>query len=130
MNKAHLYGRVGGEISVRAMQDGTKVANFSVATTESWKDKQTGEKKEKTQWHNIVIWGNGAKFAESYVRKGNRVFIEGAIETRSWEKDGEKKYTTEIVVKDFNGSITLVDWPEKNEAPAPQNDDIEDEIPF
>lgn len=116
------------------MQDGKKVANLSVATSESWKDKATGEKKEKTEWHRIVIFGNLADIAERYLKKGSKVYIEGSIQTRKWsDKDGVEKYSTEIVLQGFGAMMTMIDTPDstapKSRAPAPQSG-FDDDIPF
>jgi single-strand DNA-binding protein len=97
VNKAIIIGRLGKDPEVRRMSDGTAVANFPVATSETWKDKNTGEKKETTEWYNIVLWRGLAEVAEKYLHKGDNVYIEGKLRTRSWEKDGVTKYTTEIL---------------------------------
>lgn len=101
LNKAIIIGRLGRDPETNYLQSGNAVANFSVATSESWKDKNTGEKKEKTEWHRVVAWGRLAEICGEYLRKGSLVYIEGKIETREWEKDGEKKYTTEIIVREM-----------------------------
>lgn len=97
VNKVILIGNLGKEPEVRTLKNGTKVANFSIATSETWFDRGSGEKKEKTEWHNIVVWKNTAEVVEKYVKKGDKVYIEGKLQTRSWEKDGVTRYTTEIV---------------------------------
>jgi single-strand DNA-binding protein len=97
VNKVILVGRLGKEPEVRNLDNGAIVANFSIATSESYKDKTTGEKKEVTEWHNIVLWRGLAEIAQKYVHKGDLVYIEGKLRTRSWEKDGVTRYTTEIV---------------------------------
>lgn len=97
VNKVILVGRLGKEPEVRNLDNGTAVANFAIATSESYKDKTTGEKKETTEWHNIVLWRGLAEIAQKYVHKGDLVYIEGKLRTRSWEKDGVTRYTTEIV---------------------------------
>lgn len=134
MNKVQVLGRLGRDPEIRTMQSGDKVANFSLAVTESWKDKQTGAKKEKTEWIPVVVFGGAAGVIEQYAQKGNRLLVEGKFQTRSWEKDGAKKYTTEVVVQGFGGSIQIIDWPEQGssgqaslEQPV---DDMEDIIPF
>jgi single-strand DNA-binding protein len=105
VNKVILVGRLGKNPEVRAVGDNF-VANFSIATDESYKDKN-GEKQKKTEWHNIVVWGNSVKnFVEPYLHTGDMVYIEGKLQTRSWEKDGVKKYTTEINVTDIKGLVT------------------------
>src|SRR5918993_1313265 len=97
VNKVILVGRLGKEPEVRNLENGAAVANFSIATTESYKDKTTNEKKEVTEWHNIVLWRGLAEIAQKYLHKGDMVYIEGKLRTRSWEKDGVTRYTTEIV---------------------------------
>ncbi|HEY9006914.1 single-stranded DNA-binding protein [Ohtaekwangia sp.] len=97
VNKVILVGRLGKDPEVRNLDNGAVVANFSIATSESYKDRTTGEKKEITEWHNIVLWRGLAEIAQKYLRKGDMVFIEGKLRTRSWEKDGVTRYTTEIV---------------------------------
>lgn len=106
VNKVILIGRLGKDPEVRFTQGGDPVANFSLATDESYKDRE-GEKQKKTEWHNIVVWGKAVQgFVEPYLHKGDMVYIEGKLQTRSWEKDGEKKYTTEINVSDIRGLVT------------------------
>src|SRR5215212_3656236 len=97
VNKVILVGRLGKEPEVRNLDNGAIVANFSIATSESYKDKTTGDKKEVTEWHNIVLWRGLAEIAQKYVHKGDLVYIEGKLRTRSWEKDGVTRYTTEVV---------------------------------
>lgn len=97
VNKVILVGRLGKEPEVRNLDNGAIVANFSIATSESYKDRTTGEKKEITEWHNIVLWRGLAEIAQKYVHKGDLVYIEGKLRTRSWEKDGVTRYTTEVV---------------------------------
>ncbi|WP_439357937.1 single-stranded DNA-binding protein [Bradyrhizobium sp. DASA03007] len=103
LNKVELIGRLGKDPEVKNLSNGSSVANFSVATSESWKDKRTGEKVEKTEWHNIVVWNeNTIKFVEDYLKKGDLVRIEGKIQTRKWEdQDGKDRYATEIVIPAF-----------------------------
>lgn len=100
INKVIIVGHLGQDPEVRYMPDGTPVANFSIATSETWKDKQTGEKKERTEWHRIVAWRNLGELCGKYLAKGRQVYIEGKLQTRSWEKDGVTRYTTEIVATD------------------------------
>ncbi len=110
VNKVILVGNLGNDPDVRMMQSGDKVVNLSIATSESWKDKATGERKEKTEWHRVVIFNQGlVKVAENYLRKGSKIYIEGQLETRSWEQDGQKKYTTEIVLRPFRGELNMLD---------------------
>ncbi len=98
LNKATLIGNLGKDPEVRAIPSGAKVANFSIATTESYMDKNSGQKVEKTEWHNIVMWRGLAEVAEKYLRKGSQIYVEGRLQTRSWDdQNGQKRYTTEIV---------------------------------
>lgn len=139
INKVTVLGRLGAEPDIRTMQSGDKVANLNVAVSETWKDKQTGEKKEKTEWVKCVVFGGVVSVIENYAKKGNRIYIEGKLQTRSWEQDGVKKYATEVVVQGFGGSVQIIDWPNNeynqdahNQAKSNgyQNDSLEDEIPF
>jgi single-strand DNA-binding protein len=97
VNKVILVGNLGKDPEVRYLENGAVVANFPIATSESYKDRTTGERKEQTEWHNIVLWRGLAEVAEKYLKKGNQVYIEGKLRTRSWEKDGVTRYTTEVV---------------------------------
>ena len=133
---------------VRRMTSGEPVVNLSVATSETWKDKSSGERKEKTEWHRVVIFNeNLAKVAEQYLKKGAKVYLEGALQTRKWtDKDGAEKYSTEIVLNRFNGTMVMLDGRSgggggdggfgggnrgTNEAPSNfQRDELDDEIPF
>ena len=111
VNKVILVGNLGKDPEVRRMQDGRPVVNLSVATSENWRDKNTGERKEKTEWHRVVIFSEGlAKVAEQYLKKGSKVYLEGALQTRKWtDKDGIEKYSTEIVLQGFNSTLTMLD---------------------
>ncbi len=111
VNKVILVGNLGRDPEVRAMQSGDKVVNLSVATSESWKDKTTGERKEKSEWHRVVIFNQGiAKVAESYLKKGAKVYIEGQLETRKWtDQSGVEKYSTEVVLRPYRGELTMLD---------------------
>lgn len=110
VNKCILIGNIGNDPEVKTMQSGDKVANFSVATSESWKDKATGERKERTEWHRVVVFNQGLiNVCENYLKKGAKVYVEGQVETRNYEKDGQKIYTTEIVLRPFRGEITMLD---------------------
>lgn len=111
VNKATLVGNLGKNPEVRTMQGGGKVASFSLATFESWKDKNTGERQEKTQWHNIVIYNeNLVQVAEKYLKKGMKIYVEGQMETRKWQdKDGYDKYTTEVVLRPYHGELTMLE---------------------
>lgn len=97
VNKVILVGRLGKDPEVRHLENGATVANFSMATSETYKDRQTGERREQTEWHNIVLWRGLAEVAEKYVKKGDMIYVEGKLRTRSWEKDGITRYTTEVV---------------------------------
>ena len=101
VNKVILLGRLGKDPEVRHLENGTPVTSFSIATSESYKDKNSGEKVEKTEWHNIVLWRGLAEVAEKYLHKGDQVYIEGKLQTRSWEKDGVTRYSTEIVGREM-----------------------------
>jgi len=107
INKVILIGNVGGDPETRYMPNGNAVTNITLATTDSWKDKQTGQLKERTEWSRIVFFGKVAEIAGEYLRKGSQCYIEGRLQTREWEKDGVKRYTTEIVV-DMNGTLQLL----------------------
>ena len=110
VNKVILIGNLGRDPEVRTTQSGTKVANLSLATSESWKDRNTGERKEKTEWHRVVIFGNLADIAERYLKKGSKVYISGQLQTRKWQdQSGQDKYTTEVVLQGFNGELTMLD---------------------
>ena len=100
INKVILVGRLGRDPEVRYTQDGSAVASFSIATSEEWKDKNTGEKKERTEWHRIVAWRKLGEICGEYLSKGRQVYVEGKLQTRSWEKDGVTRYSTEIVASD------------------------------
>ena len=111
VNKVILVGNVGKDPEIRRTQDGRPIANLSLATSESWRDKATGEKKEKTEWHRVVIFSEPlCKVVEQYVKKGAKLYIEGQLQTRKWtDKDGVEKYSTEVVLQGFNGSLTMLD---------------------
>ena len=111
VNKVILIGNVGKDPEIRSLQNGGRVASFSLATSESWKDRASGEKREKTEWHRVVVFNdNVVGVVERFVRKGSKLYVEGALETRKWtDQSGQEKYTTEVVVKQFRGEITLLD---------------------
>lgn len=111
VNKVILVGNVGKDPEVKTFQNGGKIVEFSIATSERWNDKQSGEKKEKTEWHRVVVSGeNLARVAENYIRKGSKVCVEGKLQTREWQDQaGQKRYTTEIAIGPFKGEITLLD---------------------
>ena len=110
VNKVILLGRLGKDPEVRTFQNGGKIVSFSMATSETWKDKNTGERKEKTEWHNVSITNEGlGRIAEQYLKKGSQVYIEGQLQTRKWQaQDGTDRWSTEIVLKPFNGAIQLL----------------------
>ena len=144
VNKVILIGNLGKDPEVRRMTSGEPVVNLSIATSESWKDKSSGERKEKTEWHRVVIFNkNLADVAEKYLRKGSKVYIEGQLQTRKWtDKDGAEKYSTEVVLQNFRGELTMLDGKGEGggsggdrsgagESPASfQRDEMDDEIPF
>ena len=143
VNKVILVGNLGKDPEVRRMTSGDPVVNLSVATSENWKDKATGERKERTEWHRVVIFNeNLAKVAEQYLRKGAKVYLEGQLSTRKWtDKDGVEKYTTEIVLNRFRGELVMLDAKGEgggarisgaSESPASfdRGSDMDDEIPF
>jgi single-strand DNA-binding protein len=110
VNKVIILGNLGKDPEVRFMPNGGAVANLTIATSESWKDKQTGEQKEKTEWHRVVMFGKLAEIAGEYLKKGSKVYIEGALQTRKWQnQQGQDQYTTEIVVQGFNGTMQMLD---------------------
>ena len=143
INKVILVGTVGKDPEMKYMPSGDAIANISVATNESWKDKNTGEKKEVTEWHRVVFFRQLADIVGKYLRKGQQVYIEGSLKTRSWEKDGQKHYATEIVASDMQmlGSKGDGERTEQSAsapkpappkpAPAPQSfEDFDDDLPF
>ncbi len=111
VNKVILVGNLGKDPEIRRTQDGRPIANLSVATSETWRDKNTGERKEKTEWHRVVVFNEGlCKVIEQYLKKGAKVYLEGALQTRKWtDKDGHDKYSTEVVLQGFNSTLTMLD---------------------
>ena len=111
VNKVILLGNLGRDPEIRSMQSGSKMANFSIATSKRWKDRNTQEQKEKTSWHNIVVFGDGlVDIVEKYVKKGSKIYVEGELQTRKWQdKDGNDKYTTEVILQGYNCNLTLLD---------------------
>lgn len=144
VNKVILVGNLGRDPEVRRTTSGEPVVNLSVATSESWRDKASGERKERTEWHRVVIFNeNLAKVAEQYLRKGSKIYLEGQLATRKWnDKDGQEKYTTEVVLNRFRGELVMLDARGEggggatarggsSEAPASfDRNDMDDEIPF
>jgi single-strand DNA-binding protein len=143
VNKVILVGNLGRDPEVRNFSNGNKVVNLRIATTESWKDKNSGERKEKTEWHSVAIFNESlGRIAEQYLRKGSTVYIEGQLETRKWQdQSGADKYTTEVVVKAFKGELTLLGGkgggetsepaqePRREQQPASRQE-LDDSIPF
>jgi len=111
VNKVILLGNLGKDPDIRSMQSGSKMAAFSIATSKRWKDRNTQEQKEKTSWHNIVVFGDGlVDIVEKYVKKGSKIYVEGELQTRKWQdKDGNDKYTTEVILQGYNCNLTLLD---------------------
>lgn len=149
VNKVILIGNLGKDPEIRAFQNGGRVASFSVATSESWKDRTTGEKKDRTEWHRVSVLNDKlVEIVERYIKKGSKVYIEGQLETRKWtDKDGQEKYSTEVVLRPFRGEITMLDGANSNRsgaAPAMTEEqafgggggsigssaDLDDSIPF
>ena len=148
LNKVQLIGRLGADPEIKQMVNGKNVARLSVATSQSWKDKNTGEKKEKTEWHRIVVFNEGlVNVVQQYLKKGANVYLEGQLSTRKWkdEKSGQDKYSTEVVLQGYNSSLTMLGGKnnsnnsneasqEKSSLPNDQmsqdNSDLDDEIPF
>jgi single-strand DNA-binding protein len=146
VNKVILVGNLGKDPEVRRMQSGDPVVNLSLATSETWRDKSSGERKEKTEWHRVVIFNkNLAEIAEKYLRKGAKVYVEGSLQTRKWtDKDGQEKYSTEVVLQNFRGELTMLDskgeggggsgrgsYGGSSDAPASfDRSEMDDEIPF
>ena len=151
VNKVILLGNLGRDPEIRSMQNGNKMANFSIATSKRWKDKSTQEQKEKTSWHNIVVFGDGlVDIVEKYVKKGSKIYVEGELQTRKWQdQEGKDRYTTEVILQGFNSNLTLLDSRNNNNSqeqiesnPEPNNtsendlqnnqsgNDSDDDIPF
>ena len=125
VNKVILVGNCGKDPEIRTAQSGNRIASFSVATSENWTDKQSGEKRERTEWTNIVVFNDGlVGVVENYVKKGSKLYVEGALQTRKWQdKDGNDRYSTEVVLQQFRGQLVLLGDPSGNRAPAPTEDD-------
>lgn len=110
INQVTILGYVGKDPEIRSMNSGDKVANFSIATSEKWKDKSSGEDKEKTDWHNIVVWGPLVNVIEKYVHKGSKIYVQGKLQTRKWQdQSGADRYSTEVVLQGFNARLELLD---------------------
>ncbi|MBK0328590.1 single-stranded DNA-binding protein [Rhodobacteraceae bacterium F11138] len=159
VNKVILIGNLGRDPEVRTSQNGMKICNLNIATSETWKDRNTGERREKTEWHRVVIFSEGlVRVCESYLRKGSKVYVEGQLQTRKWQdQSGQDKYSTEIVLSGFGGTLTMLDGRDGNRdggnfggaqgdrgfdsgpqddryggggQSAPSSRDMDDEIPF
>src|SRR5258705_6161313 len=155
VNKVILVGNLGRDPEVRSTQDGTRVANLSLATSESWRDKNSGERRERTEWHRVVVFNDRlVDVCEKYLKKGSKIYIEGALQTRKWtDQSGAEKYTTEVVLQRFRGELTMLDGRGDGGGPAggsdseggggyggggggsrperrPPGPDLDDEIPF
>ncbi|MET0439190.1 MAG: single-stranded DNA-binding protein [Devosia sp.] len=153
VNKVILIGNLGADPETKSFQNGGKVVNLRIATSESWKDKSSGERKEKTEWHQVAIFNEGlATIAEKYLRKGSKVYLEGQLETRKWQdQSGADRYSTEVVLRPFNSTLTLLDGArdgdsrnggyeprqqatshvnDRREEPAHAGVDLDDDVPF
>lgn len=137
VNKVILVGNLGADPEIRSLASGDRVANLRLATAETWKDRSTGERKERTEWHRVVVFNdNLVKVIESYCRKGSKLYVEGSIQTRKWtDQSGVEKFSTEIVLQKFNGTVTLLDG--KGDGPGaaaePREEpcsDLDDSVPF
>lgn len=110
LNRVDIIGNLGADPEIRRLNDGSPVVNLRVACTDTWRDKNTGDRKERTEWVSVVIFNEGlAKVAEQYLKKGSKVFVSGSLQTRKWEKDGVDRYTTEVVLQKFRGELVLLD---------------------
>lgn len=140
VNKVILIGNLGRDPEIRALTNGDKVASFSIATSETWRDKASGERKERTEWHNVVIFNeNIVKVAESYLRKGSKVYLEGALQTRKWQdQSGADRYATEVVLQGYSCNLTLLDGKRQDDGGAaheprgadPFEAELDDDVPF
>ncbi|HJK86803.1 MAG TPA: single-stranded DNA-binding protein [Candidatus Megaira endosymbiont of Nemacystus decipiens] len=147
LNKVTLIGNLGRDPEIRNTSDGREIANFSVATSDTWKDKMTGEKKEKTEWHRVVVFSEGlVRVIKNYVKKGTKLYIEGQLQTRKWnDSENQERYTTEVVLQNYNSTLILLDSrsdasqgfstdssPAKNDSSSSsfESSDLDDEIPF
>ena len=149
LNKVMIIGNLGADPEVRTFQNGNKVCNLRIATSDNWRDKNTGERREKTEWHSVSVFSEGlVKVCEQYLKKGSKVFVEGSLQTRKWQdQSGADRYSTEVVLQGFGGTLTMLDgrnnsneefnkspdnWPpNSNENSLSSNtNDIDDEIPF
>ena len=144
LNRVMLIGNLGRDPEVRSFQNGGKVCNLNIATSETWKDKNSGERKEKTEWHSVAIFNEGlVRIAEQYLKKGSKVYIEGQLQTRKYQdQSGNDRYSTEVVLQGFGGTLTMLDGPSGGgrqqsggqgsggNYDAPPSRDLDDEVPF
>jgi len=132
VNKVILVGNLGRDPEVRSFPNGGKVCNLRIATSETWRDRNSGERKERTEWHSVAIFNeNLAKIAEQYLKKGSKVYIEGQLETRKWQdQSGQDRYTNEVVLRQFRGELTLLDGRDGGQGGGGGRPDLDDEIPF
>lgn len=143
LNKVTLIGNLGKDPEIKTTGEGKEIANFSIATSETWKDKTTGEKKDKTEWHRVVCFNEGlTRVIKSYVKKGSKIYIEGQLQTRKWtNQEGQEAYTTEVILQNYNSSLILLDSKGNNapqaansasvvNKPEFKNEELDDEIPF
>ena len=152
VNKVILVGNLGADPEIRYTQAGKKIANLRLATSETWKDRQSGERREKTEWHRVVIFNEGlANITEQYLKKGSKVYVEGQLQTRKWQgNDGQDRYSTEVILQGFNSALTMLDgrsggggdsggpsdsgddpgWGGPDSGGGPVGGDLDDEIPF
>ena len=144
LNKVLLIGRLGADPEIKQMVNGKSVARLSLATSQSWKDKNTGERKEKTEWHRVVVFNEGlVNVIQQYLKKGAQIYVEGQITTRKWkdEQSGQDKYSTEIVIQGYNSSLTMLGGANQNSIPSQENkqsientsqvsESLDDDIPF
>jgi single-strand DNA-binding protein len=141
LNKVMLIGNLGRDPEIKVMNNGNKVANLNVATSETWKDKQSGERKERTEWHRVTVWGDGlVGVVERFLKKGSKVYLEGELQTRKWQdKDGAERYSTEVVLTGFNGTLKMLDGAggggggsseQSGSGSVRDTRDIDDDIPF
>lgn len=141
LNKVILIGNLGKDPEIKTTNDGREIANFSIATTESWKDKSSGEKKDKTEWHRVICFNEGlVRVIKNYVKKGTKLYLEGQLQTRKWtDKGNQEKYTTEVVLQGYNSNLVLLSSNSKESSKgqgsnqnsnSTPDDDLDDEIPF
>lgn len=141
LNQVTLIGNCGVDPEIRSTQDGRKIANLRLATSESWRDRNSGERKERTEWHTVTVFSEGlVKVIESYVHKGSKILVQGQLQTRKWQdKDGNDRYSTEVVLQNFGGTLIMLDGkqegqgqdnPPAEQKPSFSRDDMDPEVPF